>query len=165
LPALTELPVQFTTSDGRMLVVRHMELADLPMVVEIEKECFSSPWSARSFASCLADRDTVFSIVATVDERVVGYAVNWLVPPEIHIGNIAVAPGFRRLGIARQLLNTVLAYGRARHCSVAHLEVRVSNVPAIGLYEQMGFRRVGLRRGYYEDSGEDALLMSLSIGA
>lgn len=158
------LPTQARTKDGRVLVVRHMELGDVPEVARLEQVCFSSPWSARSFASCLADKEVVLSLVATVNEAIAGYAVNWLVPPEIHIGNLAVAPGFRRLGVARHLLQTIVAYGRARSCTVAHLEVRVSNQAAISLYESMGFRRVGIRRGYYEDNGEDALLMSLSIG-
>jgi ribosomal-protein-alanine N-acetyltransferase len=163
LLALGVLPVTLTLRDGRTLLVRHMESADVAEVARLEEQCFASPWSARSFASCLADRDVVLSVVATVEGKIVGYAINWLVPPEIHIGNLAVSPDFRRLGIARCLLQTVLAYGRRLGCLVAHLEVRVSNTAAITLYEQMGFRRVGVRRGYYEDNGEDAWLMSLDI--
>ncbi|MDZ7270670.1 MAG: ribosomal protein S18-alanine N-acetyltransferase [candidate division KSB1 bacterium] len=162
--AASFFPVEARTQDGRVMVVRHMEMADVPEVARIEGLCFSSPWSAQSFVSCLADREVVLSIVATINEQIAGYAVNWLVPPEIHIGNIAVAPDFRRLGVARQLLQTVLSYARTRGCTVAHLEVRVSNQAAITLYQSMGFRRVGIRRGYYQDNGEDALLMSANIG-
>ncbi len=157
------LPVEARTRDGRIVVLRCMELADVPEVARIEEVCFSSPWSARSFASCLADREVVLSLVATVDGAVAGYTVNWVVPPEVYIGNLAVAPEFRRQGIGRLLLTTILANGRGHGCTVAHLEVRVSNQAAITLYESMGFWRVGIRRGFYEDNGEDALLMSLSI--
>lgn len=162
--ALGVLPATLPLPDGRTLVVRLMEQADVAEVVSIEQHCFSSPWSARSFVSCVADRDVVLSVVGTVEEKIVGYAINWVVPPEIHIGNLAVAAAFRRLGIGRYLLQTVLAYGRRVGCLVAHLEVRVSNVAAITLYQQMGFRKVIVRRRYYEDNGEDALLMSLNIG-
>ncbi len=158
------LPAALLLQDGRTLLIRHMELADVAEVVSIEQECFSSPWSARSFASCVADRDVVLSVVGTVEDKIVGYAISWVVPPEIHVGNLAVSAAFRRLGIGRCLLQTVLAYGRRIGCLVAHLEVRVSNAAAIALYQQMGFRKVGVRRGYYEDNGEDALLMSLNIG-
>jgi ribosomal-protein-alanine N-acetyltransferase len=85
------------------------------------------------------------------------------VADELHIGNIAVAPAVRRRGIGRRILEHCLDDARARGIEIATLEVRVSNDPAIALYEKLGFRPVAMRRGYYSDTGEDALVMMASF--
>jgi ribosomal-protein-alanine N-acetyltransferase len=97
--------------------------------------------------------------VAEVSGQLAGYLVAWLGPGEGHVGNIAVVPAYRRRGVARALLDELL--GRARSTGVGRLtlEVRVSNFAAQELYRRQGFRLAGLRRGYYRDSGEDALIM------
>jgi ribosomal-protein-alanine N-acetyltransferase len=98
-------------------------------------------------------------------DGVVGYVCLWEVADEMHVTNIAVHPRQRRRGIGRLLLGSILADGRARDVRVVVLEVRPSNTEAIGLYESFGFRVVGRRRGYYYDTGEDALVMETRLVA
>ena len=90
---------------------------------------------------------------------VVGYICLWEIADEVHVTNVAVHPGRRRQGIARALLGGVIDDGRARKLRMVVLEVRPSNRDALTLYESFGFRVVGRRRGYYYDTGEDALIM------
>jgi ribosomal-protein-alanine N-acetyltransferase len=97
------------------------------------------------------------------DTHVVGYLCLWEVADEVHITNVAVRPDARRHGIARGLLGTVLDDARTRGFKVVVLEVRPSNRQAIALYESFGFRVVGRRRGYYYDTGEDALVMEIRL--
>lgn len=151
--------VQIT--DEWELHIRDMALEDVPQIARLEREIFRSPWSETSFNSIVRQDRESLCVVGTVSGMVVTYAVCWVLPPEVHIANIAVARDFRRHGIADILLRTILDTGGARGCSIAHLEVRASNHAAISLYEKYGFRTVGLRKGYYENS-EDALLMSLT---
>jgi ribosomal-protein-alanine N-acetyltransferase len=94
---------------------------------------------------------------------VVGYSLFWHVVDEIHLLNVAVAPHARRRGIGRILMDDLLAYARANEASKVLLEVRASNVAAIGLYERLGFERFNVREQYYAD-GEDAVEMWLLLG-
>lgn len=141
------------------LKLRRLRGRDLDRVCEIEEEVFPMPWSRSSFESEVEDASTAFHWVAERNGELVGYIVSWLVEDELHIGNLAVAPGLRRRGIGRALLSHCL--GRAIERGLAHatLEVRASNVPAMTLYETAGFRPVAIRKRYYSDSGEDAIVM------
>jgi ribosomal-protein-alanine N-acetyltransferase len=137
-----------------------MVIEDVPEVVGLEKDIFPSPWSEHSFLKVLAEKSISLCLVASVKNQIVAYSICWIVPPEIHIGNIAVAKEFRRHTIGDCMLKTVFEISKERLCSLAHLEVRSSNDAAISLYKKYGFEVVGLRNHYYEN-GEDALLMSL----
>jgi [ribosomal protein S18]-alanine N-acetyltransferase len=97
------------------------------------------------------------------DTHVVGYLCLWEVADEVHITNVAVRPDVRRHGIAKGLLRTVLDDARTRAFKIVVLEVRPSNEHALTLYESFGFRVVGRRRGYYYDTGEDALVMEIAL--
>ena len=99
------------------------------------------------------------------DSRIVGYLCLWEVADEVHITNVAVRPDARRQGIARALLSSVVDNARARAFKVVVLEVRPSNDHARMLYESFGFRVVGRRHGYYYDTGEDALVMEITLSA
>jgi ribosomal-protein-alanine N-acetyltransferase len=140
------------------LRIRRMAARDLDRVLAIEHAVFPAPWSRASFEGELRGRNSV-PWVAERDGEVVGYLISWRVADELHIGNIAVAPAVQRRGVGRRLLAHSLDDARAGGAAFATLEVRVSNDRAIALYESFGFRPVAMRRRYYSDTGEDALVM------
>jgi len=103
--------------------------------------------------------------VARRGRRLLGYLCLWEIGHEIHVTNLAAHPDLRRRGVARTLLGAVLDDARSRAVSLAFLEVRPTNVEALGLYESFGFRVIGRRKGYYFDTGEDALVMEARLSA
>ena len=127
-------------------------------VAELEKICFSDPWSEKSVASELTNPLSLW-LVAVEDDWVAGYVGSQSVMGESDMMNVAVHPDFRRQGVAEKLvLELVAALGKNdNHCLT--LEVRASNVPAIALYEKLGFARIGLRKNYYRNPKEDALIL------
>ncbi len=128
-------------------------------MVALERQCFLTPWSRESLLYDLTENPLAVYFAAEIDGRLVGYAGVWIIVDEGHITNVAVSPEYRRLQIGSALIQTLLQVtGEAGVC--AHtLEVRAGNEPAIGLYKKFGFTEAGLRKGYYEDDGEDALIM------
>ena len=139
-----------------------MESADLADVLEIERSSFTFPWSASFFAQELKV-SCAKSHLAVVDERPVGYIIYWQLPREVDIHNLAVHPAYRRRGIARSLLEFVIEAARRQSVTRVTLEVRKSNDAAQRLYHSLGFMAKGVRKGYYSDDGEDALVMALEI--
>ena len=140
-----------------------MTAAHLPQIAELEKVCFpADPWSEELFRAALECPDTALLVAEKEDGAVLGYAVLSAVLDEGNLDNIAVAPRCRRQGVADALLSALTDIGRAK-LSVLFLEVRVSNFPAITLYEKHGFVPVGRRKNYYEVPREDALLMTLDL--
>jgi ribosomal-protein-alanine N-acetyltransferase len=139
-----------------------MVLADLDEVMAIERTSFKHPWSSHFFLEELRVA-CARAILAQVSGKIVGYALFWLLPDEVDIHNIAVDTNFRRQGIGQALLKQVALEARSRNASRVTLEVRVSNIPAQKLYESVGFISTGLRKGYYSDDGEDAVLMALEL--
>lgn len=153
--------------------VRRMTAADLPAVVAIETEAFSTPWQLDTFEGLL-DRDGLeLMVLAGGSERgdgseraadeVLGYAVLWCVLDQGELANIAVRPELRGRGLGARLLDEVVAVSRRRGVAKLYLEVRDSNDGALRLYERFGFREVGRRRGYYKDPREDARVMALEL--
>ena len=140
------------------LTLRAMDERDLPGIAAVEREVFSDPWPESFFRGELAHQG-VWARVAELDGVLAGYSLAWLGGGTGHLGNIAVVPGRRRRGIARRLIEDLLDRARAEASESLSLEVRVSNFPAQGLYRAHGFRLAGLRRAYYRDTGEDALIM------
>jgi len=130
---------------------------------EIEKQVFPTPWSHESLMQDVCGHEIAFYIVGLINEEVVSYAGFWFVLNEAHITNIAVRPGYRRMGIARSMMNILLDEAVQRGIDSISLEVRESNEAAQRLYEGIGFVKVGRRKGYYTDTGEDALLMTLML--
>lgn len=149
----------------RSLTVEPMALADLDAVLAIERASFTAPWSRSAFVHELQQNRAARCWVARVGAELVGYLCLWEVGPELHITNLAVHPGWRRRGVARTLLGDILEDARRRGLTMAFLEVRPTNHEARGLYEHFGFRVIGQRKGYYVDTGEDALIMEADLTA
>ena len=145
------------------LSLDRMRSDDLDDVVAIERVSFTLPWSRGAFLYEMEQNRVARCWVMREDRRVVGYLCLWEIGEEIHITNVAVHPEFRRRGIARALLSAVLEDARHRALRVIALEVRPSNREARTLYDSLGFRAVGRRKGYYYDTGEDALVMELVL--
>ena len=141
------------------LSIEPMRPNDLGDVLVIERASFSMPWSRGAFLYEIEQNQVARCWVGRDDARIVGYICLWEVADELHITNVAVHPDSRRRGIARALLDSVFERARASRSRMVLLEVRPSNVEALALYESLGFRVVGRRRGYYYDTGEDALVM------
>ena len=145
------------------LSIDRMHPADLPDVLVIERASFSMPWSRGAFLYEIEQNQVARCWVGREDGRIVGYICLWEVADELHVTNVAVHPVARRRGIARALLDSVFARARGAGARMILLEVRPSNGEAIALYESFGFRSVGRRRGYYYDTGEDALVMEAQV--
>lgn len=139
--------------------IRRFRRADLGRICEIEEEIFPMPWSRASFEAELDGPGTAFSWVIEAGGRPEGYLVSWLIEDELHIGNIAVAPSLQGSGLGQAMLERCLSEAAKRGVVRATLEVRASNNRATALYEKNGFIPVAIRKRYYSDSGEDAVVM------
>jgi len=152
------------TCTGSVLI-RRMELEDVPTAHAIDMMSFNLPWPERSFRYEVSDnlnsRCWVTEVVVDGMPRVVGMLVLWLVLDEVHIATLAVHPEFRRRGIANRLLVESLRIAHDEGALCAMLEVRAGNIPAQEMYRKLGFDAVGRRPQYYRDNGEDAILMTL----
>ena len=142
--------------------VTDMEQRHVTDVAELENIIFSSPWSEKSLAECVGGKNTLF-LVCEKDGRTVGYVGCYTVCDDAAITNVAVHPDHRRQGIAKALVKALISRASERGCAQVSLEVRVSNASAIALYEKLGFRSVGIRRGFYSKPREDALIMIYEI--
>ncbi|WP_428910571.1 ribosomal protein S18-alanine N-acetyltransferase [Niallia sp. Krafla_26] len=138
---------------------RRMEMEDLDQIMIIEHESFTIPWSKEAFYNELTKNNHALYIVAVVGEQVVGYCGVWLVLDEAHVTNIAILPQYRGKKIGESLMGTVIETVKERGARTMTLEVRASNVIAQSLYRKFGFQTGGLRKGYYSDNHEDALVM------
>ena len=141
-----------------------MTSAHTTQIAELEKLCFSDPWSENSIASELSN-PLSFWLVALDGERVVGYIGSQTVIDESDVLNVAVTPEYRRQGIAQQLIEELSGELRARNVRILTLEVRVSNDAAIALYEKLGFRQAGRRKNYYFNPKEDAWILRKELEA
>ena len=140
------------------ILVRKMQLEDLPKVCEIEKENFSLPWSEKSFLESMERCDTIF-LTALVDEEVAGYVGCYCIAGEGEITNVAVKDTYRRMGIGGKLLEELYKEAELLECREFLLEVRESNEAAIGLYTRQGFVKEGIRKNFYEQPVENAVIM------
>jgi [ribosomal protein S18]-alanine N-acetyltransferase len=138
------------------ITIRSLGYSDLPQVIAIERRAFPTPWSLAMFVLELSKPSSV-CLAAIEERRIVGYLICSRYADVWHLMNIAVDPPGRRRGIATALLDEMIA--RASQDGSYTLEVRPSNSPAIALYERFGFRSAGTRRRYYQDTGEDAVIM------
>jgi ribosomal-protein-alanine N-acetyltransferase len=148
----------------RQIVLSALERADLDQVLCIERRSFAQPWSEELFRQelRLPFSRIVVARLSGDPPAVVGYVCRWLAAGELHLLNVAVHPDWRRRGIGRRLVEHVLEEARGAGAKRAFLEVRRYNVPAIALYERLGFRAAAVRRNYY-GPGEDALIMEREI--
>jgi len=147
---------------GKPVLFRPMTKDDLDEVMAIERSAYRYPWSSGFFLQELQVA-CARSILAELDGKICGYVLFWLLPGSIDVHNLAIAPEFRRRGIARMLMGQVVAAASAQSATRVTLEVRQSNEAAKRLYASLGFVQTGLRKGYYSDDGEDAFTMALEL--
>lgn len=150
------------------LVFTQLNSADMAAVAELEARCFSSPWGEEHLRAALTSPH--FSAYGIKGQgRLYAYISLSLVPGEIEVLNIATRPEQRRRGLARALLVRALKAAapaaKQGYGVRVFLEVRMGNAPALGLYRSLGFAQVGMRKGYYRDTGEDALILSVDLAA
>jgi ribosomal-protein-alanine N-acetyltransferase len=143
-----------------VLRIRPMVYDDLPVVQQIERASFSTPWPPQAYRQELASNRLAHYLVAVIGDEIVAYGGIWLMVDEAHVTTFAVHPRHRRRRIGERLLLALLDISLDRRAREATLEVRLSNLPARRLYEKYGFRPVGIRPRYYSDDGEDALIMT-----
>lgn len=142
--------------DGKM-IIRRMEEKDLMRILEIEQDSFTKPWTYHDFEDSLKAPNIY--MVATIEEEVAGYCGLWGVAGEGQINNVAVASEYRNKGIAYAMLTRLIQVGKEQGLAEYTLEVRISNHPAISVYHKLGFMEEGIRKNYYEQPIEDALIM------
>ena len=133
---------------------------NVDQIAEIEKECFSHPWSRQMLADVLEDLSASFVAAQAEDGTVLGYAGLNVVLDEGYINNIAVREAYRKQKVASALLDVFIRFAQANELAFLTLEVRASNAAAIGLYTKHGFEQVGRRKNYYDAPKEDAILMT-----
>ncbi|RLQ91189.1 ribosomal-protein-alanine N-acetyltransferase [Falsibacillus albus] len=136
-----------------------MTTEDLDGVLEVEKESFSIPWSREAFYNEIENNQFAVYIVAEMEGQIAGYCGVWLVLDEAHITNVAVLPAYRGMKIGQSLMEKTMDLAREHGAASMTLEVRMSNEPAQGLYRKLGFKNGGIRKRYYTDNQEDALIM------
>lgn len=141
------------------MILREMEIDDLEQVMEIEENLFSVPWTKEGFFTFLTKQNSMFLIVEDKGE-IVGYCGMLTVLDEGDITNVAVKRERQREGIGQFLMQSLIRLSSEIGIKIIHLEVRVGNETAIRLYERMGFTKDCIRKNYYENPREDALLMT-----
>ena len=134
--------------------------AHIPQIEQLERQCFSMPWTAELLRSQMKDAQHEFIAALSPDGTVLGYVGMMYVLDEGYISNVAVDPDYRRQGIADALIDCLVERCRMHGLSFVTLEVRAGNEPAIALYRKHGFDPVGLRKNYYDRPKEDAVLMT-----
>ncbi|WP_027416691.1 ribosomal protein S18-alanine N-acetyltransferase [Aneurinibacillus terranovensis] len=145
------------------LKIRRMELKDLDGICEVEVLSFSVPWSRESFLNEITNNLFARYLVVEYGENVVGYAGMWVVIDEAHITNVAIHPEFRGHRLGERLMKEMMVFARQEGVEHMTLEVRASNKIAQNLYRKFGFTEGGLRRGYYTDNMEDAIIMWVNL--
>lgn len=145
------------------IVFRFMREEDIDQVLEIEHRSFTTPWSREAFYNELNMNKFAVYIVLEVDKKVVGYCGVWVVIDEAHITNIAILPEYRGRKFGEALMQNLFDVAKTMGAKSMTLEVRVTNYVAQGLYRKFGFQKGGLRKNYYTDNQEDALVMWVKL--
>ncbi|MBR0229073.1 MAG: ribosomal protein S18-alanine N-acetyltransferase [Clostridia bacterium] len=160
LSTLHSIPVFYIRGDVTLIgtVIRRMTIDDVDAVHSIEAATFARPWSRQDFVKEMTTNACARYLVAEQNGAVIGYAGAWIVLDEAHVTNVAVKKDFRGRGVGRLLTAGLMQYASNLGVVYATLEVRKSNEAAKRLYQSLGFEYVGVRKRYYEDNGEDALL-------
>ena len=142
----------------REIIIEEMTSSHIDAVCEIENDSFPIPWSKKSFYDELANKNAYY-FTAQVDGKTAGYCGLWHIVNEGHITNIAVARDYRRNGIGRALVRKMLEFARKKEMIGLTLEVNINNLSAQRLYLSFGFKPEGIRKNYYADTKEDAVIM------
>ena len=141
------------------IVIRQAGAADARAIAEIDKASFSVPWSEESYVKEFTENKLAYYLVAEIDGRAVGFCGMWCIFDEGHITNVAVHPDYRRRHVATELLRALIRNSIQMSIFSHTLEVRATNYAAQNLYAAFGFRPDGVRKAYYEDNHEDAIIM------
>lgn len=144
--------------------IKPFEQADLDAIMEIENDSFPLPWTRKSYEEVIP-LDTIDTWVAVAGEELVGYMLLQHVADEMELHTFAVKASWRRKGVGMRLMECMISEGERLNIKNIYLMVRPNNVPARTLYEKLGFKTVGIRKKYYHDNDEDALVMRMSMAA
>ncbi len=144
------------------VIIREMEIADIIVIMELEKELFSAPWSEAMFSEEIKGH---YAYILQKDENkeIIGYLSGWKLLDEFTITNIGISQKFQRMGLGAKLVKFIISKLLYERCFMFYLEVRESNLKAIRLYEKFGFEQVGLRVNYYQNPVENAVMMRLNM--
>lgn len=142
------------------IIIRKALIRDAKIMASLDIICFSDPWSVDSFIQELAENKVAHYIVSEVEGKVIGYVGVWIIAGEGHITNVAVHPKYRRNKIGEKMILNMLKLSEESNVTIHSLEVRKSNSAAIKLYKKMNFFEAGLRKNYYANNGEDAIIMN-----
>lgn len=145
-------------------MIRKMKAEDIRDVMEIENVCFTSRWNEEMFLYEIEENEFGSFFVYCVDHKVVGFIDFWITFETCQLANLAVHPAYQKQGYARQMMDKMVEYAEKAGCENIMLEVRVSNTPARKLYESYDFIEMNVRKGYYNDNGEDAIVMCKALG-
>ncbi|MCL1632865.1 ribosomal protein S18-alanine N-acetyltransferase [Sporolactobacillus sp. CPB3-1] len=143
--------------------IREMSAADIDQVMIVEHSAFDVPWSRKAFENEITNNHFASYFVADLCGKIIGYCGVWVIVDEAHITNLAVLEGYRGLKVGESLLRHVMLYAVSRQAQSMSLEVRVSNKIAQSLYRKLGFRNGGIRKNYYSNNREDALVMWVKL--
>jgi len=142
-----------------MITIEHFNTKHLDQLYEVEKDSFLTPWSKNELERDALQNDKSIYYVALENDNVIGYAAMWHIVNEGHITNIAVKSEYRQKGIGALLVAELITFAQKKEMIGITLEVRVSNIAAQKLYEKFGFKPEGVRKKYYKDTNEDAIIM------
>ena len=137
------------------ITVREAKIDDIPILCALEAECFSSPWSENAFSESMSEEGSIF-LLAELGGEAVGYAGGICVLDECSVTNVAVGAAYRQKGAGSSLMLALESEAYKRGARLMFLEVRVSNAPAISVYEKLGYEKCGTRRDFYSKPREDA---------
>ncbi|HHV34305.1 MAG TPA: ribosomal protein S18-alanine N-acetyltransferase [Syntrophomonadaceae bacterium] len=140
------------------VTLRLMKKDDIDQVLLIEQCSFPAPWAKKAYLGELENKFARYFVILDKG-RIIGYAGMWIFAGESHITTIAVHPDYRSRGYGRMLMMALIEYSKGHNAGTMVLEVRESNISAINLYSSLGFKRIGLRRNYYIETQEDAIVM------
>jgi ribosomal-protein-alanine N-acetyltransferase len=142
-----------------VLEFRSMRYEDIPHVCEIEQEAFTTPWTSGAFHNELTNNQFAHYMILDINGEVAGYGGMWLIMDEAHVTNIAIRDTYRGQKLGKRLLQELMRTASFLGAKRMTLEVRASNHIAQSLYDKLGFASAGIRRGYYTDNREDAIIM------
>jgi len=147
-----------------MALIVKLDSSFLDEAMVIETSCFTDPWSRKMLSAEIEDPATFYLAALDKEGKLAAYAGMKIVLDEGHIHNVAVAPAYRRRGIARTMIQALVAHAKEQRFSCLFLEVRACNDAAIALYHSLGFKKLATRRDYYKNPREDAVVMMLDLG-
>lgn len=148
---------------GGNVRIRMMDVIDIEGVLEVEARSFSTPWTKEAFQQEITKNQFAYYFIAQIGGKIVGYCGLWVVVENANITNIAVDPDYRKQGIGEGLMKGAVDMARMLGAEKLSLEVRVSNEGAQHLYRKFGFQPGGIRKRYYTDNQEDALVMWVNL--